>query len=384
MLKGQIKDRLPFLYNPLRLFWGFFIAAVVCRRIIFDRKIIDHVRWCKWGESQLDLLYANENSHRNPLRLDMINKRKIRPSVLLDYYHYNPTLQNQDGIIRVYWRVSDFSFINYQDNLGRWHGTNIGELANFERIATGVLGTYSESNFGILSQERVLPEINFINRIEVSKATGNGSAELYIEDPRAHEGTGRYITAHARFGKVSKNFYRMIVIDLATNSGIIVPGSDPNKWEKNWVVIQELENSLLFLNQSKPAIIDKVNIKTGVSERLEIQEDESRQNFANLNGGSPLVRIDSKHLLRVARLTFPIYPIGVTRISVLVLHDLEFKEVARSKPFIFNKLGVEICNGLLVKDGVVYFSWGEDDLEMYVGWCTKEKLMYWFNENLQS
>jgi hypothetical protein len=176
----------------------------------------------------------------------------------------------------------------------------------------------------------------------------------------------------------------MIVIDLATNGGIIVPGSDPSKWEKNWVVIQELENSLLFLNQSKPAIINKVHTKTGVSERLEIQEDKSRQYFANLNGGSPFVRIDSKHFLRVARLTFPIYPIGVTRISVLVLHDLDFKEVARSKPFIFNKLGVEVCNGLLVKDGVVYFSWGEDDLEMYVGWCTKEELMHWFNENLQS
>ena len=54
------------------------------------------------------------------------------------------------------------------------------------------------------------------------------------------------------------------------------------------------------------------------------------------------------------------------------------------KPFVFNKLGVEICNGLMIKDDLVYFSWGEDDLEMYVGRCSKAELMDWFNENLQN
>jgi len=88
--------------------------------------------------------------------------------------------------------------------------------------------------------------------------------------------------------------------------------------------------------------------------------------------------------MRVARLQFQIYGLGGCRISVLVLHDLKFKEVARSKPFIFNKLGVEICNGLMVKDDLVFFSWGEDDMDMCVGRCSKAELMRWFNENLQN
>ena len=176
----------------------------------------------------------------------------------------------------------------------------------------------------------------------------------------------------------------MLLIDLETNAGIIITSADPSKTEKNWVVINESHDSLFFLAQSKPLIIEKVNIKTGVSERVVLQENESQLSSKNLNGGSPFVKIDSNHFLRVARLQFGIYGIGTCRISVLVLHDLEFKEVARSKPFIFNNLGIEICNGLMIKDDSVYFSWGEDDVAMYVGRCSKAELMDWFNENLQN
>ena len=368
----------------MRFFKGFVISAFVRRKISFDREFIDHIFWCKHGEAQLNLLYGNGNSHRKPLRLNIITKQKIRASVLPGYFHYNPTLQLQDEIIRVFWRVSDFTFKNFQNETGIFHNQNLEELENFERIATAVLGTAADSDFGMISQEVVLPEIDIVNINEVAKEIGREGVEVFIEDPRAHEGTGRYLTAHARFGRVGKNFYRMIVIDLATNRGVIVPSSDSSKTEKNWVVIKELENSLLFLNQSTPAIIDKVNIKNGISERLEIQESKSSIHSRNLNGGSPFVMIDSKHFIRVARLQFAIYGIGACRISVLVLHDLEFKEVARSKPFIFNKLGVEICNGLIVKDESVFFSWGEDDIEMYAGWCSKAELMRWFNENIQN
>jgi len=170
--------------------------------------------------------------------------------------------------------VSAFSFKNYQDELGRWHGTNLEVVEHFERIATGVMQS-AESDFGIMSQENVLPEIAIINRVESAKAIGWENAKIYVEDPRAHEGTGRYITACARFEKYKKSFFRMMLIELATNTGIIIPSSDPSKTEKNWVVIHELEDSLVFLNQSNPQIIDKVNIKTGISERVAVQENES-------------------------------------------------------------------------------------------------------------
>ena len=384
-VKFQSKKRLPLLYKNLRLVYGFFLTVFAYKKISFDREIINFFLYCKFGETQLNSLYKNGHNHRNPLRLDIVLPQKIHTSTFPEYYHYNPTLQLQDVIIRVYWRVSDYTFLNFQDKLGRWHGKNLEQLENFERIATGILETNVESNFGVISKEIVLPQISVINGEEVAKAIGWEGANIYIEDPRAHEGTGRYISACARFGQVGKNFYRMIVIDLAKNQGVIIPSSESNKTEKNWVVIRELEDSLLFLNQSNPRLIDKVDVNTGISERLEIEENISRPNCKNLNGGSSFVRLDSKHFLRVARLQFPIYPNGgLCRISVLVLHNLEFTEIARSKPFIFNKLGVEICNGLLVIDDFVYFSWGLDDIEMYVGKCSKVDLMRWFNENLQN
>ena len=384
MLRDQIKVLFPRIHTLWRFLKGFVIAAFVRRKITFDREFTDYVLWCKYGEDQLKSLYKTGNSHRNPLRLNIIATQKIRPSVLPEYYHYNPTLQLENGMIRVFWRVSTFSYVDYFDHLGMYNSFNLDALQNFERIATGLLRSASDSDFGIVTDENVLPEVEIINKVEVAKAIGWEGAKVYVEDPRAHEGTGRYITAIARFGKIEKNLSRMLLIDLATYNGIIIPTLDPSMTEKNWVVIHELEDSLLFLTQSKPLIIEKVNIKTGVSERVTIQENESQLSSKNVNGGSPFVRIDSKHFIRVARLQFGIYGVGTCRISVLVLHDLEFKEVARSKPFVFNKLGVEICNGLMIKDDLVYFSWGVDDLEMYVGRCSKAELMDWFNENLQN
>ena len=384
MVRDQIKVVFPRTHALWGFLKGFIIAIFVMRKVTFDRELTDYVLWCKHGESQLNLLYKNGNSHRNPLRLNIIATQKIRPSVLPDYYHYNPTLQLEDGIIRVFWRVTTFSYVDWFDDLGIYRPNNLEGLQNFEQIATGLLSSAMESDFGIVSHQNMLPEIEIINKDEVAKAIGWEGAKVYVEDPRAHEGTSRYITAIARFGKIEKNLCRMLLIDLATFTGIIIPALDPSKTEKNWVVIQELDDSLFFLAQSKPLIIEKVNIKTGVSERVTIQENESQLSSKNLNGGSPFVKIDSKHFIRVARLQFGIYGVGTCRISVLVLHDLEFKEVARSKPFIFNKLGVEICNGLMVKDDLVFFSWGEDDIEMYVGRCSAADLMRWFNENLQN
>jgi hypothetical protein len=382
--KALIKTRLPIFYQRLRLAKGFFAALVEYKKVTFDQDVIEHIIWCKIGEGDLNALFGTANSHRNPLKLDIISIREIRPSVLPAYLHYNPTLQVQDEIIRIFWRVSDFTFENFQDEIGKFHTRKLEELENFERIATAVLETAGDADFGRISHERVLPEITIINREQSANEIGREPIELFIEDPRAHEGTGRYLTAHARFGRVGKNFYRMIVIDLATNSGIIVSGADPAKTEKNWVVIQELEDSLVFLNQSKPLKVDRVKLNTGISESLTIDENEDQSKHLNLNGGTPFVRLDSKHFIRVARLMFPIFPLGGCRISVLVLHDLDFKEVARSKPFIFNKLGVEICNGLVIKDDLVYFSWGQDDTRMYVGKCSRVELMLWFNQNLQN
>jgi predicted GH43/DUF377 family glycosyl hydrolase len=383
-VKLRIKEGSPVLYKNLRLFLGFFIAIFKYKKVSLDHKMINYLMYCKWGEAQLSSLYKNDHSALNPLKLDVITTHQIKPGALPEYFHYNPTLQLQNGNIRVFWRVSAYSLSNHRDEFGRWDGIEAKKSEYFERIATGVLDDTTGSNFGQISQENLLPAIKIVNAEEVSNALGYKDVDLYIEDPRAHEGTDRYLTACVRFGEIGNSFYRMTVIDLARNTGVLVSNPSMRTVEKNWVVIQELDDSLLFLNQSKPLLIDKVNINTGVWERLSIQENKILPNSKNLNGGTPFVQFDAEHYIRVARMHVPIFSVSDgCRINVLVLHNLEFQEVARSKPFIFNKLGIEICNGLLIKDGLVYFSWGFDDYEMYLGRCSKVELMRWFNENLQ-
>jgi hypothetical protein len=89
-VKSQFKGQLPILYKDLRLVMGFFLIAFTYRKITFDRGIINYFLYYKWGETQLNLLYEYSHSHRNSLRLDVIKSQRIQPTVLPEYYHYNP------------------------------------------------------------------------------------------------------------------------------------------------------------------------------------------------------------------------------------------------------------------------------------------------------
>ena len=86
--------------------------------------------------------------------------------------------------------------------------------------------------------------------------------------------------------------------------------------------------------------------------------------------------------MRVARIKFSIRNIGRARLSVLVKHDLNFREISRSRAFVFRETSIEICNGLDYDGSNFYFSWGENDRKMYVGSCAKKDLIDWFESNL--
>ena len=63
------------------------------------------------------------------------------------------------------------------------------------------------------------------------------------------------------------------------------------------------------------------------------------------------------------------------------MHDLNFREIARTRPFVFKKYAYEICNGLVLRDNIFYFSWGENDEKMYYGKINKEDLITWISQN---
>lgn len=382
-IKHLFKEKWPDLYKFSRLVYAFFYVIKKQKMISLNPSLLEHMLYCKWGESKLDRLYNSKFSTKNPLKLSILKIWKLEPKLLPKMYHYNPTLYSSQNSLMVFWRISDFTFGPYLDKYGIFTNYGLERLENYEAIGQADLFLDSSTLSGSLVNERILENIQIVNLEESARSINRVGEPIFIEDPRAHEGDGRFVTAHARFGKVGNNFYRMLMIDLHTLKATIIPGDIPEQTEKNWIVLREKEDSLVMLNRSDPQIIFDVDLHSGNSRAQHTPNSVSERKRLNLNGGSATVLIDSKFYLRVARYQFPVYPIGIARISVLVMHDLDFMEIARSKPFVFDNIGVEICNGLVMYNNEIYFSWGKDDVEMFVGKCDKEQLMKWFYSNLQ-
>jgi hypothetical protein len=212
--------------------------------------------------------------------------------------------------------------------------------------------------------------------------------DLFVEDPRLHPGDGNLITAIARFENFRPNgnrpnHARMILINEIERSGTIVH-SDTDKYiEKNWVVIEQLGTELIMLKQSHPQEIVSVDSLTGVAKSITSSESIKDRPSSVLNGGSAFVLIDNAYYMRVARIQIPLPNVGVARISVIVMHDLSYREISRSKPFIFQKLGVEVCNGFAYNASSFIFSWGQDDRSMFIASCEKNDLLDWYYNNVQ-
>lgn len=379
-----VKSRTPSLFKFFRLAYAFFYVLKTQNKILLKPTLLEHMLWCRWGEYRLNCLYASDFSSKNPLKLDILETWKIEPTISPSRFHYNPTLYVSGESLVMYWRISSYTILPQMNKYGVFSNEGLEKLENFEAIARANVSFQANSKLPLLLNEEILDNLKIVNTSESECMKARVGTPVYLEDPRAHEGEGRFITAHARFGKVGENFYRMILIDVASKRSIIIPGDDPKKSEKNWVVVSEKSNSLIMLNKGKPQILVEVEMRSGRSTRLISSESIEDAANMNLNGGSSFVLIASKFYLRVARIQLPLFPIGVARISVLVMHGLDFRELARSKPFVFNKIGVDICNGMAVLNGSIYFSWGQDDMEMFLGRCSVDELLEWFFANLQN
>jgi hypothetical protein len=115
---------------------------------------------------------------------------------------------------------------------------------------------------------------------------------------------------------------------------------------------------------------------------VEFQSESDASDIPNLSGGSQFVRIPSGQFLRVARARFPVEGKGLVHFSYLLLHDENLHPIKISRPFIFRKIGFEICNGLLLtNDGSVFFSWGEDDRKLYVMSAKLSDVLSWLESN---
>lgn len=151
------------------------------------------------------------------------------------------------------------------------------------------------------------------------------------------------------------------------------------RFEKNWIPIRIQDNNLELLHSNFPFRIIKLDLNSGVQSSITI---EGVGSTLPLSGGTPFVLLEDGGYIRVARMRFAFFRRGFIHFNFLVLHDENLKEIQISKPFVFKKLGFEICNGLvLTKDKKFVFSWAEDDTKMYLAECDSDLLLRWLEEN---
>jgi len=335
---------------------------------------------------------ATGNSVKNPVLIDILKIQRVVPNILPGYFHLNPTLQINGPDITLFWRVSNNELTLDFDKKGR-PITELGERissTDFENIISGNLHINfdTESEIVIPSNQSVLPHLHVKNLDAIIKEKDLPSRSFFIEDPRAHKENGRYLTAIIRFGELKKNkglfSTRIVLIDTHDLSATVITSDSDRNIEKNWIVVQELDNSLTMLQHSNPQVLVSVDISNGKAEALLKRASYFVAEPENVSGGTPFLLIDNSFYLRVARLQFTLGSLGRIRINLLVMHDLEFREISRSTPFVFQELGVEICNGLALNGDRVYFTWGKNDREMFIGSCLKNDLLSWYESHKQA
>jgi hypothetical protein len=149
--------------------------------------------------------------------------------------------------------------------------------------------------------------------------------------------------------------------------------------EKNWVPAEVKQDRISVLYSSYPATSLSVDLTTGFQSLPTISKDRYKRRF---NGGSQFVKLNNGDFIRVARRRVPFFLRGYCHISYLILHDSNFQAKRISKPFVFKKIGIEVCNGLALNaEGNFLISWGEEDRRMYVATIGYEELLLWFHSN---
>ena len=275
----------------------------------------------------------------------------------------NPTIALEKDSVRIFARATNRAYSPKADKYGAMQRDEKGTT-----LHNGVLT-------GLLNEEGKLLHQDFVIPV---------TSPPCFEDPRVITYKNSYILVGTVIEKESDLVNRewRIVTGIylaAQDKHLKIPSPKGRPLEKNWVPISVDGDSLLLQYMNDPLSIVKIDLISGES-KLEIIDEEVK--VTSLNGGTQWVDTGQGTYLRVARKRFPMQKLGYIHLSYLVLHSKNFKEIKRSRPFIFRKIGFEICNGLLLdEDGVLHFSWGEDDKKMFYGKKSLSTTLDWLNEN---
>jgi len=367
-----------------------------CRRIYIKTRILpwlvakttiypilrSYIAWnLKWHR---DTKFISQEMGRSilvekPLSPHFEYIQEIKTSLRNDLFNYNPTLVLQNKKLKMFWRMSNCS----TKPRANWRGVvnNIyPKKDKIEGVGSGDLAFSSKSKTISLSNEEVSIPLS-INHFESLKNPYPGY-QTTLEDPRAIYSDEILLLLNTckipNSGGEPRNAL-MALYNCATKDLVLLNLPEDNTIQKNFTIINSDKKVIRLLKSSNPHIVLEFDKKTG---NLIKELEHNLNNKSFLHGGSPFVLVDNEYYLRIARQKFSLKGLSQIHFSYLVMHDLNFNEIARTKPFVLQKYAFEVCNGLVILDDNFIFSWGENDEKIYVGVISKRDLIRFFQENI--
>ena len=344
---------------------------------ILRRYIVWNLKW-HHDTKLVGQLMGRSDILKNPLQLTFENVQEITSTMHNDLFNYNPTMVLKNHKIQLFWRISNCSY-NPKTN---WLGDrkDFDPKIKIEGVGTGELVFASETKNISLKNEAISIPLSS-DHLEIFK-NPDSEFRVTVEDPRAICTDESLLVLNTWKSRKTKGYSihgPMALYNCANKDLVLLNLPEDNSVQKNFTIINSDQNVIRLLKSSNPHTILEFDKNNGnLTKKLE--HNLNSKSF--LHGGSPFILVDNEYYFRVARQRFHLKGLSEIHLSYLVMHDLNFNEIARTKPFVLQKYAFEVCNGLVMLDDDFIFSWGENDKKMYIGVVRKGDLIRFFQEHI--
>ena len=380
----KTRDRFPNFYYLVVRFLSIILALVRYRTIFLNGKRAHGFLQVQKGKAYLNDSWTPLNSIDIPLRLPLQNVNKIEFPICMDpeeliLNQFNPCIIALENSIQISWRISDIFFHPATIRNGDPLSKPTGGACNGIGIAT--IQRDDLFNRAALSAPRILIEPTEFKRSALHKLQDTHGRSLDFEDPRFILDHPELLLLHGRYtgGVPDRSLprYDIVVFNLRSNEIKLLIPQYRHRTEKNWVPIyNNIENHVL-LRSTKPFSLITVD-----KEDYHLTEQSwGSADFGEIHNGSNFLLLDEELYIRVVRITVNLEGLRGVRLNFIIMHDLDLKEIGRTKPFLFRAFGYEICNSITEFDDKIFFAWGENDAAGFIGFIDKKTLLSWIMEN---
>lgn len=292
----------------------------------------------------------------------------------IGYYIYNPTLINFKGELNFFARISNRSFIPKTDMKSRTL-----QRSKVDKTYDGICSFKVSENLDLIS-------FDIINTPHSPPCFQDPRAIIFNDEVVLF---GNYLVKEP-YGSDRSSIIQTAFFDLKTMHIRVLNKVSNKNIEKNWIPFALKGKVLTLVYRSKPFTIMRYNLESDTATFTTYFDSLADLDF---HGGSQFIELNNQFFARIVRYKHRFPKLGLINLSYVMVHNHNLDIVYVSKPFIFRKFGLEICNGLTVKDGRIYFAWGEDDIRMYSGsmrvddflqWVYNSKTLKWSRINILS